>query len=203
MSIPDTRSIVAGITVLWLFSRVFSAQWGVWGLAEWTRFFGHLAISAGLVWLGLLMAGGVDSRLAVAGRANSLARTGYVVVMMLIILYGVVSGIQTLLSSTGESYNPTLFRGYFLTFAVFTVVLGMALWVAGLTGGSAERMGLVVGGGFLLWVGVALPPWVQAAARGRLLTEFLSSTQLRAVYLLLGIGALISAVAGIPSAWFQ
>ena len=194
----DPRSAFIAALVLALLIRVIVAHWRNWGVAEWTRFVGHLAVSIGMVSLALLLAGGAALHSAVAGPPNSLWRTLYAFVNIILALYGVVSGIQVLISSTGDAYNPALFRGYLHAMAIFALVICFALWVASLTNTSSSRIGSVVIGGFLLWLGTAMPPWVEAAARGSPVTSILSQSGVRALYAVLGVGAIGAGVIGWP-----
>ena len=194
----DPRAALVAAFVIALFARVIAAHWRNWGLAEWARFVAHLAVSAGLVFLSFLMAGATALDSAVAGPPHGLWRSMYAVADVILVLYGVVSGIQVLVSSTGDAYNPALFRGYLHAMAIFVLAIGFALWVAFLTNTSSGRVASVLIGGLLLWLGSAMPPWLEAAARGSPITGALSRSGVRVLYGALGVGAIVGGVTGWP-----
>ena len=199
----DLRALLVLAILASLLARVVSAKWRIWSLKDWTLFLGHLAASAGLVWLAFLMATGVDSHLAIAGPRHSGQRIAYVIILMLAMLYGIVSFVQTLRSASGDDYNPALLRGYLHAFSLLFVIMGLSFWVADGVGAPVSRVAAVVGGGFGIWLGAAMPPWLEAAAKGRVLTSALTSSQLRVLYLGLGLAATAAGVMGLPQSWFR
>ncbi|HKV75866.1 MAG TPA: hypothetical protein VJN95_15205 [Gemmatimonadales bacterium] len=197
------RLILVLIGAGYLLARVVSTRRGSWGSGDWLKFAGRLAFYGGLVVLGIAMAFGVDYHAGIAGPGQSTQRMLYVVLMMLMVLYGVVSLVDTPFSGAGEGGGRGLMRGYLHTTMVFVILACLGALVAGRMGVAPYRGVIVVFGGFMLWIGAAMPLWIQTMVRGHIWMSRLSPLQVRLVYLGLGVVLVAMGVAGWPAAWFR
>ncbi len=197
------RLILVLIGAGFLLARVVSTRRGMWGSGDWLKFTGRLLFFGGLVALAMLMAFGVDYHVGIAGPGQSGQRTLYVMLMMLIMLYGVISLVDTLFSGAGEGGGRGLMRGYLHTTMAFVIFVCLGALVAKRMGVAPYRGVIVVLGGFMLWIGAALPLWIQTMVKGHSWMSRLSPLQVRLVYLGLGVVLVAMGLTGWPPAWFR
>jgi hypothetical protein len=188
------RLIVVSIALLAHLVAGMRRRLGIWRGSQWLRFVTSLIISAAFVVIALLMAGGVDKGLTL--RWSVAARAIYVLAMILMLLYGVVSGVQLLKTFSGDAAPSVWYRGYLFTFAVLSVVLVGASVLHDVYGVPFHRSGAITIGGFSVWLGLRPPQWFDAHGGVQVLQGLLGRSGTRLLYVAVGLLFLLAGIVG-------
>jgi hypothetical protein len=158
---PSTpKLILVAVLLVSLLGRGIAKRAATWSSAEWARLSIQLVMSVALVALPLFMATEVD--LGLTHGWSAVARALYLTAMLLMLLYGVVSGVRLLTAFAGDSVPPKLYHGYLMTFVVVVIALGVAAYLDEAASVPFERSSAGVLGAFCLFLGARLPEWVKA-----------------------------------------
>ncbi len=191
MNSVSVKIVAVAVLLVSLLARGMVRRAGAWSGSQWTRFAFQLTLSVGLVALPIAMATEVDRGLTHGWAAAP--RFLYVMTMIVMLLYGVVSGVQLLRAFAGDDVPPQLYHGYLVTFILVTLALGIAAWLGEASAIPFQRSGAVILGGYCLWLGVRPPEWVRSHALYALLSGVISETGTRVFYgavglLIIGVG---------------
>ncbi len=193
----DTRVVIVGLGRLGCLVVGVHKRLGVWSGRQWLSFIGNLLLCSALVFIAFKMAGAVDRGI---GRDwGTSAQVAYVIGMMLMLLYGVVSGVQLVRSLASDDVPRKSYQGYLVTFAVLTVVMGLAAALEETHGVSFERSGAVVIGLFSVWLAVRPPEWFDAHSGVPVLQAVLGRRGTQVLYLLAGVLFLAAGILGRPA----
>ena len=193
MKSTDFSLVVIGFVAASLVVKGILVRVGTWSGSQWILFLLELGASAGLAVLSLAMAGEVDHGI-MRGWAPAM-RLMYVMVMILMGLYGVFSGLWLLTAFSRDDAPTEIYNNMLIAFVGLTLVLGAAAWLTQSAGISFQQSGAVILGLFSLALGTHTPEWVRLSYKYRLIAGIVGDTPVRVFYgavglVLIGFGIL-------------
>ncbi len=130
-------------------------------------------------------------------------RLGYLGVMFLLPLYGMVIAVTTLFAFAGDKPAPGTLRGYVLSFTVLVLLMLGSAWLQERAGIPMDRSMAIILGSFALWIAIRPPTFVRDLGSYPGLIGLVGVLPVRILYAIIGLGLITAALTGATDGLFR